>query len=211
MHDEHAPHPAEASQALQETERERHQPGEEKAYAEHRHGERRERESLRDRPGERDDRERERCHGNGDAERPPSYELMQRGLVAARAVLRGQLRRGRLDHLAGDRFEDEHAKERDEDRVLLGGEEPCHHELVAETEHVGDGRRGEEPERTGVRARSSYHRREYDEAMPLGQATSRAPVNAARSSTASSMARRVERSRGASRSRWNVTTSRRPR
>jgi hypothetical protein len=32
------------------------------------------------------------------------------------------LRRRRLDDLAGDRLEDENAEERDEDRVLLGGQ-----------------------------------------------------------------------------------------
>src|SRR5207253_1303373 len=55
------------------------------------------------------------------------------------------------------------------------------------------------------------HREEYEEAIPLGQTTSRAPAKVARSSTAASTARRVARSRGAPTSRWNVTTSMTPR
>src|SRR5947207_15624759 len=137
--------------------------------------------------------------------------MMRCCLVIGSAELLCVLCGSRMDHLTVDRLEDQHAEERDEDRVLLGGEKPRHDELVPETEDVGDGRGREQPERAGIRAGSRDHRREYDEAIPFGQVTSVAPANAARSSTALSMARRVDRSPGASCSSRKVITSSRPR
>ena len=112
-------HPHEAREALQQAHAEREDKSEEQREAEQRNGERRQLESRGDRAGEDDDDEPENSASAADAHRPAAHERMERGLLVARAVLRGELGRRGLDDLARDRLEDQDAEERGEDRVLL--------------------------------------------------------------------------------------------
>ena len=131
--DERRAHPHEAREALQQAEAEGEAEREEQRQPEQGDGECGQCERAGDRSGQDRDEQPDGGRASADAHGPAAYERVERRLLVARAVLRGQLRRRGLDDLARDRLEDQDPEERGEYRVILGSQQARHDDLVAAT------------------------------------------------------------------------------